>query len=518
MSSMVKVPKRTRRRNPKVKTGCKTCKIRHVKCDEAKPNCLKCTSTGRKCDGYVPTSGCFQFRDWSDSQDSSPQKAMSVFTVFGDSVRYLEFYHHCARPALSTSFDREFWSRIAFQMAHAEPAVRHALTALGYLCQTEPGSLKHARSRLIADNERKVLLLHYNKSIGCLVERMAEASYSSEIGLVTCLLFICIEFLQGNYHTGFTHMRNGLKLISERRQKPQHDSPLRTTTLIEDKLVPIFIRGVTSALLYGVEAEEDLDIPLPTPSFLLPQPFTSLFEAQETCYELRNASVLHLRIVGRKLLENTQLSVQDLQNQSNLLACHHSWLQNFDLFEQNNKLSKEERVASSALKASYYSTFIYLSCSDEASETQYDAHNDQFKEIIHHARLVIDSMAPTTAYAAHYTFDISIIPQLHFVATRCRCPSTRREAVALLARNPPREGLWDSQQHVVVSRRLIEMEESQVDSVTGWPVQETRLWGCVINADMDRNGGFWTSFLPARWVGRLDQNGKPRLLEEFFVL
>ena len=29
-------------------------RIRHIKCDETKPSCLKCTSTGRVCDGYEP--------------------------------------------------------------------------------------------------------------------------------------------------------------------------------------------------------------------------------------------------------------------------------------------------------------------------------------------------------------------------------------------------------------------------------------------------------------------------------
>ncbi|RDW74905.1 hypothetical protein BP6252_06047 [Coleophoma cylindrospora] len=36
----------------KTKTGCMTCKIRRVKCDEGKPACKKCVSTGRVCDGY----------------------------------------------------------------------------------------------------------------------------------------------------------------------------------------------------------------------------------------------------------------------------------------------------------------------------------------------------------------------------------------------------------------------------------------------------------------------------------
>ncbi|KAG5418834.1 hypothetical protein I9W82_003552 [Candida metapsilosis] len=36
----------------RVRTGCWTCKKRHRKCDEAKPECNNCKNTGRKCEGY----------------------------------------------------------------------------------------------------------------------------------------------------------------------------------------------------------------------------------------------------------------------------------------------------------------------------------------------------------------------------------------------------------------------------------------------------------------------------------
>jgi len=41
-----KVQKRKRVGKPKVKTGCETCKKRRVKCDEGKPECLRCLKFG----------------------------------------------------------------------------------------------------------------------------------------------------------------------------------------------------------------------------------------------------------------------------------------------------------------------------------------------------------------------------------------------------------------------------------------------------------------------------------------
>jgi hypothetical protein len=417
-------------------------------------------------------------------------------------------------------------------MAYSELAVRHALVAIGYLCKTEPGDMKHARSKYIANSERRVVLTHYNKSIKCLVERIREQTYSPEVALVTCLLFVCIEFIQGNYHTGFTHLGNGFKIISGRQQSLRQSSPssaisshsrssstIHPDTLIEGTLVPIFTRGVASALLYGFRVRDYFEVPSPDPTSFIRQPFLNIFEAQQACHELRNACVAHLGAIGRSYLGKGKATTEALQEQGDLLACHHIWYRRMKDFEKSNRLEAEERVVMSALKISYHATFISVSCSAELQETAYDAHLERFKEIIHHGKTVIDSLATrTSSHAAHFTFDISIIPPLNLCATHCRCPTTRREAVALLARNPPREGLWDSKQHVLVANRAIEIEESEVEPETGWPVEEIRLWNCTINADMDRNGGFWASYLPARWVGDLDANGKQKLLWQFFVL
>ncbi|EXJ59646.1 hypothetical protein A1O7_03792 [Cladophialophora yegresii CBS 114405] len=44
--------KRQRRWAPKVRTGCKTCKIRRKKCDEKRPSCSRCLKDKFPCDGY----------------------------------------------------------------------------------------------------------------------------------------------------------------------------------------------------------------------------------------------------------------------------------------------------------------------------------------------------------------------------------------------------------------------------------------------------------------------------------
>ncbi|KAF2185302.1 hypothetical protein K469DRAFT_739026 [Zopfia rhizophila CBS 207.26] len=544
-TTSIELPKRARRYGAKVKTGCITCKIRRVKCDEKKPNCLRCISTGRKCDGYAQNKKDFQFQALSLSQASSFRYTVPMFSGFDDNVHYLEFYHHCAGPTLSSKFDNEFWSRISLQMAQSEPAVRHALIALGYLHKTEPGNLKHARSGFAADHEPRTLLFHYNRSVRCLVDRMAEPSYSREVGLVTCVLFICIEFLRGNYHTAFTHLRSGLKIISEWQQGRLNGSPGSSlsvqpslaisrcfsgpTTMIEDKLIPMFVRVIATALLYGVSIEQVFAISCPLPQDFRERPFMTVLEAQSSVHELRNPSILYVTTMAKKLILREPVTAEDLQYQMHLLECHRAWFRGLQILEREKHLSKEDKVTASSLKVSYYATSILVACAAEVNQMPYDEHIESFKALNYHAKIVLDSMnlstltpsspsiihstsspassggamsvfSPKTSPAANFTFEISIIPSLYFTATRCRCPITRREAVSLLALNPPREGLWDAEQHLVVSNRVIEIEESEVDPVTGWPVETARLWSSVIDANMDRNGGFWVNFLSASWV------------------
>ncbi|KAF2806269.1 uncharacterized protein BDZ99DRAFT_362968, partial [Mytilinidion resinicola] len=499
----------TRRAGSKVRTGCLTCKIRRVKCDEKKPSCFRCTSTGRKCDGYPQDISDLQFKVTVFQQLSNRRPGLPMLSGLGDNVQYLEFYHACARPTLSSHFDSEFWSRISLQLAQSEPAIRHALIALGYLHKTESGNLRDARTRFAARSENKILLLNYNKAVKHLADRMVEPSYTPEIGLVTCLLFICIEYMRGNWATAFMHLTNGLNIISAWRKthaisssngsvSPQ--SPPGSTSsvssssasLIEEMLLPIYIRSIAAALMYGVPVEKVSDH-LPT-SFEM-RPFTTIFDAQVSSHELRNLSLLFIRDWGKRLFEGDRIAEKDVELQSYLLDCHHSWLSGLETLERNGALSKEDRTIASQLRVTYYATYIFISCVTETSQMQYDQHLDTFKALVYHAKLVLAiASSPSARPAANFTFEGSVVAPLFFCANRCRCPITRREAIALLALNPPREGLWDPQQNVVIATRAMEIEEREVDPATGWPVDRTRLYSVVIDGNMDGNGRFSARF------------------------
>lgn len=105
-----------------------------MKCDEAKPACGRCTSTGRKCDGYRSSSDPVS----QDKRVVRVQQAPSKGVSFGIQYNALEkrtfdFFRSKTAPCMSGYFQDPVWERLALQASHTEPVIRYAINALGAL-------------------------------------------------------------------------------------------------------------------------------------------------------------------------------------------------------------------------------------------------------------------------------------------------------------------------------------------------------------------------------------------------
>jgi hypothetical protein len=404
--------------------------------------------SGRKCSGYTQDATNAQLVTLETyNPRASPTSKVSEL---GENAIYLDFYHRCAASSIASNFDRDFWSGIVLQLTQSEPAVRHAVAALGFLVKTEPGSLKHARSFSAMEN-RKTLLFQYNKAVRSLVARMSEPSYTVEIGLVTCLLFICVEYLRGDYPAAFMHLHSGLKVIAQIGPSSPTSLASRVADpeLIMSKIAPIFTRAITTGLLIGAPFEPLLDGHCPRPQAFLGHSFRSVMEAQIVLFALRNATVILMSVLYRKLAVCFPLDPDDLQYRLHLLNCHDQWLRGLQNLENECDMSKEDVAVFSSLKVSHYCTYVALAGALDFEQTIYDAHVEDVKALNHHARIVLDSMGlytPTSSGpkatrtdricasngeqavksssnilkkpAAHFTFDISLIAPLVSITTK----------------------------------------------------------------------------------------------------
>jgi len=386
------------------------------------------------------------------------------------------------------------------QMAQSEPCIHHALIALGYLNKSESGSLKDARTSLASVSGQQTFLIHYNKAIKLLAEKFSTPWHTPEVGLVSCLVFVCIEFLRGNYTTAFLHFNNGLKMISTARKSGFKSSRNEHgCDIIEDTIVPMFERLLFTGLAYGVPTELALSLSS-SPVVFRRTPFSSLVESQLAMYDLRNKSMLLLRHMGENF-QPAAPTTPKLQNQKAILEALEAWLSATEELESNMKLSSDDGITIHSLKACYHCLYIFVASITDANQTECDRHILRFKSVVKHCRFVVEAIERKSSGspAARFTFETSVIPCLHLVASRCRCPVTRREAVTLLERRIPREGLWDAQQQALVSRRLIEIEEREIDPATGWPTEKARIMSTVIRGDMDGNGRFAVYFATQIW-------------------
>lgn len=201
-------PGRVRAFKPKVSTGCKTCKIRRVKCDEGKPSCKRCSSTGRKCDGYFysgvpsgtttrltpPTATNQNLHSTKSSIDVSPSL---TFLDTNIEQRSFDFFHQNTIPQLSSIFGSPSWkqlNRLLLQAAYHEPAVRHASVALGALHETFELSSRPLLSSNEETTNTQFAVQQYVKALGYLVNpAIRRGKPAADVALITCILFVCFE-------------------------------------------------------------------------------------------------------------------------------------------------------------------------------------------------------------------------------------------------------------------------------------------------------------------------------------
>lgn len=178
--------------------------VRHVKCDEVEPNCLRCTSTGRKCDGYAPIPHIKRRKKSTSTGARTPpsgaaliRKASSpAFEIFEDDVerRSFTFFKVRTIPEISGYFPSEFWDRLVPLAAYYEPALKHAVIALASLHERfEKGDQSILRSNNdIA--EGGFALQQYNKAIQSLLKPRGKILKPNlDTSLVACVLFACFE-------------------------------------------------------------------------------------------------------------------------------------------------------------------------------------------------------------------------------------------------------------------------------------------------------------------------------------
>ena len=396
--------------------------------------------------------------------------------------RSFDFYRAKTAPRLAHALDSTFWNDFILQVSHSEPAIRHALVTIGALNERLRPSTAEEIVTNGQDPNLKLALSSYNKAIKYLTKQMQQKD-SDLIALLTCVLFICVEFLQDNITQALTLVHQGCAIIQAQERNSEGKNGDRISQsqqiLVDHQVMPMFTRlSVLSALcgrpvvlkIPGDSEQEDSLF------------FIDLRGARSSLYTLMNQGHAIIRKADHsKWLEDESVELHSLRlEQSILLQQLNIWHTRFEQLQADLEMSKSlQLVHAVALLSMYYTTssIWLMTCLEKAQEC-YDAYHAQFKNILEAAELIVNISEGQPQSEILFTFEMGLVPPLYFTATKCRHPSLRRQAVSLIQRAPGKEGMWDRAEMTYMASKVISMEEGgdySAEGVQPMPTEASRL-------------------------------------------
>ncbi|KAI4124592.1 MAG: hypothetical protein LQ347_005681, partial [Umbilicaria vellea] len=475
----------------KVKTGCNTCKIRRVKCDEQKPECFRCRETGRKCDGYATEGLTSRVKNLN-----SPDLARDKFTTplergfflfsmpgsiasnsisfdlpgSGKERRSFHYFRNQTIPDLSGYFQSGFWDRLVLQFCHAEPAVRHALIALGAVHETFKTIGDYATKTGRNEWECRFSLQQYNRAITKLRKHLSTKGHQSvEVALICCLLFICFESLLGNHESALCHLESGIDILRGWRARNVHLSssniwsPSSESDIIEDHLVQVFSRlDMQATLLLDTRVPQCQTIqPIHGNIALdcIPTRFVGLSEARSVLDKIGNQLALFI-ITNHPDpdLPPDSVSSATKMEQTELTARLEGWSQAYDdlLTKTSTMMTVNELRGAILLRMHRKALSLILAGGVSVSERVFDRFTGTFAEIISLSESLLKSKGRSGFAKGSPTFalDLGIVAPLYMTARKCTDPIIRQRAVSLLHASARREAFWDGAMAAKVAEQV----------------------------------------------------------------
>ncbi|KAF0325769.1 C6 zinc finger domain protein [Colletotrichum asianum] len=204
-------PRANRTKNTKTRSGCVTCKKRRIRCDEAKPSCLNCAKSKRTCEGYVQKPAATDLPKFLGERRTILIKPNYEANLFTDQLQKDHFHYWLNFTKEFTLFPTDLMSHMMPQIARDEPAIRHAAFAIGAATM-----VNHSRQDRTSGNGKftEEAYKHYGKAIQ-IIRHGDQSRRSIPRALLSCLLFVTFESLQGNHKAALQHMNHGCNMLDQ---------------------------------------------------------------------------------------------------------------------------------------------------------------------------------------------------------------------------------------------------------------------------------------------------------------
>lgn len=430
-----------------------------MKCDETEPQCKRCLSTGRVCDGYTPKDSGISRRQLTQmAQDLDIVGPLSrafvqqrPVPVSPDEGSYFDFFRYATVPGTCHLFPSSFWQEKVMQLAHSEPAIWHATAALGAL---------HQRSEVVMQSIGSHEMALLNQGLGHYGQAMALAKGldSPTKVAVLSLALVAIASLLERWPEMHTHIMACFKIIKE------HEAHTPSFKGLLGSLMRSDLHAMTFNDSQSPYPYEESSSVFGASRFLASPPIegNSYEELASELFALGRASFL---------LDDGTLSAN---------ALYGPWMTNLDAFLRRfalweAKMGDFERTHSSDSELTtrlslrlYHVTFrTVLRGTSFGPETRFDSLLGYFEYAVRLVMCLRRKLATTKVIGL--SLEPGVIVPLWIVCQRCRHPSLRRAALKLLGEANRVEGVWPSDGAAAVMKAVAALEEESLGPIDAEP-------------------------------------------------
>ncbi|KAH8887023.1 hypothetical protein GQ53DRAFT_693916 [Thozetella sp. PMI_491] len=452
--------------NPKkrTRTGCITCRIRRVKCDETRPECKRCIQSKRKCDGYGPAlASRLTRRELADAMQrlsavGPASRILSPGPQYAvDAVACFDFFRARTAPTAGSFLPTGFWDKRFLQVAHAQPAVWNAAAALG--------SLHRRWEMLTMGATREQSIKFAQQATQCYGRAMALAKDMTDPSslLVLSMSLVAVANLSGRFTDSRVHLASGRRLL-DLIQGQREGLPDRLPDGLDDV--------VDSLVRMDLEGVSFSEASAPYPYSRIGE-HGGVYPASSTVKNFQHAAMqLHsmirefLNVAGQERWGAWLSEADDAEMQkkreialANGVSEALEWEKSLKAYLQSLSPAELEKHTTTLLwlKLHHTTLRLLLKVKVDGPETQFDAFLPHFERIIALAAALLhktQSLVPSVI-----SLDPGLVMHLHVVVSRCRHPVVRRRALALMKRSNRQEGVWHSIGVAAVGERMILVEE-----------------------------------------------------------
>lgn len=361
--------------------------------------------------------------------------------------------------------DATNWISILLQLGHSEGPVKHALTALASLhesqepveaCASIRRSEKHAQI-----TAQMLALKHYTAAIKSIQTEPPNMSSRPDITMTLCLLFICFEQFRSGDAACLLHLTAGLRLLYWWRYRTNAYNKLQeysrpTLDFINNQITPILqrLRVQFSICMDSRHTLMNLGVPLCLPSPIVPSLYPSLDSARNDFDRAMNYVF--------SFLEREQTSDGQSPSQPPITILR-QWKTALDASDFSTEPPMLQECTRKLLELYFHTCSVIVETYHLGSESIFDHFTDRFETIVNLAEDIADMWKRESQFfSLLFSFDLGITPPTFLVASRCRHPLIRRNAVSLMLQSPFYHGAWQDRYSGLCAQRIIEIEEQNI--------------------------------------------------------